>query len=261
MPFTRRLLVVLAALLALAGAASAASAATSTGSWHPDVAAAKRYAESRSGSVRFAFIGLSGHLRGFHAGQTAPLASVFKVMLLATYLRQPSVRHRELTSKDRDLLDPMIRRSDNNAATKVRDIVGRKAIERLARDAEMKSFSYNQVWGLSRTNASDQASFMDRLDDFVPARHRAYARKLLSSIVDSQSWGVGKVPHDGWKLYFKGGWGSGSGRVDHQVAFLERGEHRIALAIFTEFDPSHDYGKRTLRGVAARLLKGLPADL
>ena len=61
----------------------------------------------------------------------------------------------------------------------------------------------------------------------------------------------------GWHLFLKGGWGSGSGRVDHQVALLKRGHHRIALAVFTQFDPSHSYGKQTLRGIAARLLAGL----
>ena len=62
----------------------------------------------------------------------------------------------------------------------------------------------------------------------------------------------------GWRLYFKGGWGSGTGAVDHQVAFLQSGRMRIALAIFTVGNPSHGYGKQTLRGVAARLLRGLP---
>jgi hypothetical protein len=47
--------------------------------------------------------------------------------------------------------------------------------------------------------------------------------------------------------------------VDHQVAFLESGDARIALAIFTQSDGSHRYGKRTLRGIAARLLHDLPA--
>jgi hypothetical protein len=76
-------------------------------------------------------------------------------------------------------------------------------------------------------------------------------------VVRPQRWGVGRVVPRGWKLFLKSGWGSGSGRVDHQVALLKRGRKRVAVAIFTEFSPSHAYGKRTLRGVAARLLRGL----
>ena len=77
----------------------------------------------------------------------------------------------------------------------------------------------------------------------------------------SQRWGIADARPRGWKLYFKGGWGTGTGRVDHQVAFLRNPPGRIALAILTEFDPNHTYGKHTLRGVAARVLRGLPRRL
>ena len=99
---------------------------------------------------------------------------------------------------------------------------------------------------------------MDHLDRFVPPRHRAFARHQLAHIVPSQRWGIGRLHLPGWHLYFKGGWGSGSGAVDHQIAFLESGQSRISLAIFTQSDGSHRYGKRTLRGIAARLLRDLP---
>jgi hypothetical protein len=81
---------------------------------------------------------------------------------------------------------------------------------------------------------------------------------LLHSIVPSQRWGIAKARPRGWRLYFKGGWGTGTGRVDHQVALLRNHGHHVALAILTEFDPSHTYGKQTLKGVAARVLRGLP---
>lgn len=228
------------------------------GGWQPGIHSAKRYAKRRAGEVSFAVIDLDGQMRSFHGSGTAPTASVIKVMFLTAYLRQPSVRHRGLRPADRRLLDPMIRRSDNVAATRVRDIVGREAIERVARDAGMRDFSYNQVWGLSRTSARDQVRFMYHLGRYIPKRHRRYARRLLSSIVPSQRWGIAEVKPEGWKLYFKGGWGTGTGRVDHQVAYLQEHGRRIAVAILTEFDPSHSYGKRTLKGVAARLLRGLP---
>jgi len=226
--------------------------------WRPHVRGAERYAKQRAGDVSFAVIDLDGHMRGFHQAGTAPAASVFKVMLLATYLRQDSVRHRGLNSSDRRLLGPMIRRSDSVAATRVRDIVGRAAIERLARDAHMQDFRYEQVWGLSRTSARDQVRFMYRLKRCIPRRHWRYAKRLLESIVPPQRWGIGRERPRGWHLYFKGGWASGTGRVDHQVALLIRHRYRVAVAILTEFDPSHDYGKETLKGVAKRLLRGLP---
>lgn len=223
--------------------------------WRPDIAAARRYARHRAGDVSFAVIDQRGRFRGYRVRETAPAASVFKVMLLASLLRKRN--EHPLRRSDRRLLRPMIRRSDSVAATVVRDMVGVRRINRLARVTGMRDFHYNPVWGLSRTSPRDQVRFMYHLQRYVPRQHRAYARWLLSHVIRPQRWGVGRVVPSGWKLFLKGGWGSGSGRVDHQVALLKRGRRRIALAIFTQFDPDHAYGKRTERGVAARLLQGL----
>ena len=248
-----------AALLAATAASAAPGPPTAGGiGWQPAIKAAKRYARSRAGEIGFSVIGLDGRRHGLHSHMTAPAASVFKVMLLATYLRRPSVRDRPLRGADRRLLGPMIRVSDSVAATRVRDIVGVPAIERLARDARMRAFRYNPVWGLSRIDAADQARFMYHLERFIPRRHRAYAKRLMATIVPSQRWGIGQVRPPGWRLYFKGGWATGTGRVDHQVALLERGGHRVSIAILTQFDPSHNYGKRTLEGISRRLLRRLP---
>lgn len=223
--------------------------------WHPDMRAARRYARQRQGDVAFAVIDQRGRFYGYRAATTAPAASVFKVMLLASFLRMRDGRR--LSQGDRALLAPMIRVSDSVAATTVRDMVGRRRIERLARVAGMRDFEYRWVWGESRTSPRDQVRFMDHLMSFIPKDHRAYARYLLSHVIRAQRWGIGRVVPCGWKLYLKGGWGSGSGRVDHQVALLRRGPRRIALALFTQFDPDHAYGKQTLRGLARRLLRGL----
>jgi len=198
-----------------------------------------------------------GHLDGLSARRTMPSASVLKAMLLVAYLREPDVRDRPLRKADRDLLGPMIRRSDNVAATRVRDLVGNDGLVRLAHRAGMRAFVPAAIWGLSRIDAADQTLFLLHVDRFVPRRHSATAMALLSSIVPSQRWGIAKVRPPGWALYFKGGWGSGSGAVDHQVALLRRGERRVSIAILTTGSPSHAYGKATLRGVASRLLRGL----
>jgi beta-lactamase class A len=244
----------LVAVVACSGSAEAPAAA-SEGIWTPDVEAARSYAAARQGRIRFAIIDDSGKFRGHRWARTAPMASVFKVMLLATYLRR--ARDRALTEGDRDLLAPMIRWSDNDTAQRVRDIVGPRAIRRLARDADMRHFRLHSTWGLSRTSARDQAHFLYRFERDVPDRHERYARRLLHSIVPSQRWGIPKVIPGDWEVYFKGGWGTGTGRVTHQVAFLESGDERISVAILTEFSPSHRYGTRTVRGVAVRLLQGL----
>jgi len=178
-------------------------------------------------------------------------------MLLVACLDRRSVRHRALGARDLQLLDPMIRRSANGAATRVRAIVRNRGLVRLARRVGMRRFRPARIWGNSRIDAADQARFFLHIDRYVVARHRATALHLLASVVPSQRWGIASVVPPGWKIYFKGGWGSGTGRVDHQVALLRRGEQRVSLAILTTGDGSHAYGKATLRGIARRLLRGL----
>jgi hypothetical protein len=179
-------------------------------------------------------------------------------MLLVTYLNMRSVRNRGLSSSEKHTLGPMIRRSSNSAANTIISRVGLKRLRALARRARMHHFSPTlPIWGNSRINADDQVRFFYRIDKLIPKRHRLYAMYQLAHVTHSQRWGIGRVKPKGWRLYFKGGWGSGTGRVDHQVALLTRGKERVSVAILTYLDGSHGYGKETLRGVAKRLLRGL----
>jgi hypothetical protein len=231
--------------------------------WGPDVGAARAYATSRRGSISFAVAVPGGRLWGDRIRRTVPSASVLKAMLMVAYLNHPSVRRRALRASDLDLLSPMIRRSDNATATRVRAFVGARRLRKLARRAGMRRFiaAPTRSWGSSRIDAEDQARFFLDIDRRIVPRHRSVALKLLRRIVPSQRWGVGRVAPAGWELYFKGGWGSGTGAVDHQVALLRRAGTRVAVAVLTTDDGSHAYGKETLRGMFKRLLRGLAVSL
>lgn len=236
--------------------ASAAEARYAPLPWPERRASAVEFAESRAGVESFAVVDLGGKVRGYHRWRITPSASVLKPMLMVAYLNLSSVRDRELTDRDRSLLAPMIRWSDNTTAGIVLNTVGAAGLYRVARRAGMHHFRVHQpVWGLSEITAADQARFFYRIDSYVPARHRKYARYLLSHIVSSQRWGIPPVAPAGWKVFFKGGWGSGTGRVTHQVALLEDRDQRFAIAVLTEFNPSHEYGVGTVRGIASRLLR------
>ena len=238
--------------------AGGGTGATSLGTWSPDVAAARAYAAGRPGAVTFA-VRTHGRFFGHRTTRGVPAASTLKALLLVAYLRRSAVRGRPLRRADRRLLAPMVRWSDNATATRIRDVVGDAGLHRAARAGGMRRLRTHRVWGLSRVDARDLTRFILRVDRLVPARHRAYAMRLLRTIVPSQRWGVGRVAPRGWTVYFKGGWGSGSGAVDHQVALLRRGTLRVAIAVTTTSNGSHAAGKATLRGVFARLLRGLPA--
>jgi hypothetical protein len=153
----------------------------------------------------------------------------------------------------------MITRSDNGPANDLDELIGNGGLQALAARVGMTNFRATApIWGESEITARDQTRFFLHIDSHIPRRHRAYAMRLLASIVPSERWGIGAVAPKGWKLYFKGGWGAGTGLVDNQVALLRRGCARISIAVLTMDDGSHEYGKRTLAGIFRRLLRGLP---
>jgi beta-lactamase class A len=245
------------ALLVLAALPATASA-DAPKDWRPHVNEARAYAVSRLGEVSFAVRTEEGFW-AFRPDRVVHSASVIKAMFMVAYLNRAGVRDRPLRPEARALLSKMIRRSDNDAATTIRNIVGDATIERLARRAHMTRFAVAPIWGLSHITARDQTRLFLAIEDFIPERHRATAMTLLRTIVPEQRWGIARARPPAWKMYFKGGWGSGTGAVDHQVAQLRRGKLRVAVAIMTTGNPSHAYGKATLEGVARRLLRGLHA--
>src|SRR4051794_34511848 len=179
--------------MSAAALVAAASLFLSPPGWKPHIHQADAYARHRHGIIAFA-VRTPGHLWGRRSRRTFPSASVLKPMLLVAYLRRHDVRHRRLRAAERRLLGPMIRRSDNAAASAVLGIVGARGLRRLARRAGMHRFTpVTAVWGLSRIDAADQTRFFLHIDRLVPRRHRAYAMRLLAHITPSQRWGIGKV--------------------------------------------------------------------
>jgi beta-lactamase class A len=225
--------------------------------WRPHMLAAIGYTDTRTRDVAFA-VRTEDRFYGYRPDHVEWSASVVKAMLMVAYLDGPSVRGRALTSADRSILTPMITESDNDAAQEVFDTVGQGALRALAARVGMTHFATSPVWGETQITAADQTRFFLHIDTYVVARHRAYAMSLLAGIIPSQRWGLGEVAPKGWKLYFKGGWGYGTGLLDHQVVLLVRGCARISIAVMTMYDGSHAYGKDTLKGIFARLLRGLP---
>ncbi|MDQ3759756.1 MAG: class A beta-lactamase-related serine hydrolase [Actinomycetota bacterium] len=259
----RALIILLAACCCAIGFALSTPLPTEAGispneakAWHPDLAAAARFAESRSTDVSFAIYDMRDRLSAHEGERDYIMASTFKVMLLVAYLRQAAGR--DLTQNERDLLVPMIRESDNASATRVRDILGPGPIYRLADDADMAGFAWSESWGLCRATPRDGARLMRRLRGLLPSRHRGFALRQLESVIPRQRWGVAHVEPKGWDLAFKGGWGLRAYRVEHQVALLRHGKRRIGVSVLTQGNPSRRYGRATLEGVYERLLKDLP---
>lgn len=243
-------------LVALVCGVAAAPAAAGDYPWPKRIAAAERFADQRAGTVSFAVVDESGESRGAHPGRVHNSASVVKVMFMIALLREPSVRHDALTAGEKALLGPMIKRSDNQSAAAIYNRVGEAALYKLARDAGLDHFTTQPLWGLTTITSGSQARLFNRLERYIPKRHRAYAMKLLARIVPSQRWGIPKFAPEGWRLHYKGGWAGRPNWRVNQVMTLRRSQRRFSVAILTRDQPSKEYGEETIEGVAKRLLRG-----
>jgi hypothetical protein len=209
-----------------------------------------KWARTRSGDVAFAVLGEhSRRPRGLHTTMLFPSASAVKAMLLVAKLRR--VGHGHLSERDKGLLGPMIRLSDNEAAEAIYAEVGREGLMRVARATGMRRFSVPFVFN-AQIDAADQARFLLHLERHIPKEHRRYAMRLLASIVSYQRWGIAKVAaRRHLRIFFKGGWRPG---ISHQVAQLRRGRRRVALAVLTR-NEAFGYSEQTLEGIASRVLR------
>jgi beta-lactamase class A len=261
------LVLVPSALLAIGAGASARAAhpclVPSVGQpleriWRPHMLSAIGYQRHRLGDIAFA-VRTPDAFYGYRPDHQEWSASVLKAMLMVAYLDWPSVANRPLSPSEKGLLDPMITRSDNAPANELDELIGNGGLEALAARVGMTEFrAAAPIWGESEITPRDQTRFFLHIDRHIAPRHSSYAMHLLASIVPPERWGIGAVAPKGWKLYFKGGWGAGTGLVDNQVALLTRGCARVAIAVLTMHDGSHAYGKQTLQGIFRRLLRGLP---
>ena len=217
----------------------------------------REYLKQRGGVVGVGVVDSEGRVRGIHGKRRFVTASVIKAMLLVAYLRRVDHQGRRLTAYERGRLRPMIRVSSNAAATWAYHRVGDARLRRLARRAEMNQFSICCSWSYARFSARDQAKFFWRLENLTPRRFRDYARRLLRSIVSSQSWGIPSVARPrGFSVFFKGGWrGTWRGQLVHQASLLRYRGTRFSLAVLTDGNPSMRYGIATVAGVAKRLTR------
>jgi hypothetical protein len=215
---------------------------------------ARVYAKTREGPgrVSWAVVDTRGRLFARHGGRHHRSASQTKAMLLVAVLRSLGP-HRPVPGAMHRLLAPMVRESDNRAASRVYATVGDAGLAAVGRAAGMRSLELDGTWSEVGITAADQARFFLRVDRLCPRRHRPYARRLLSSIVAPQRWGIAPAAgRHGLRVFFKGGWRTS---LVNQGALLETGDRRrLAIAVLTDGAP-YGHGRTTIEGVARRLLR------
>jgi hypothetical protein len=194
-------------------------------------------------------------------------ASIVKVDILATLLRQAQDAGRGLTPGEQATAASMIEFSDNNAATALwNQVGGAPAVARFNQLVGMPNTSPGPggLWGLTITTASDQVRLM-RVVGYPNAvlgdGQRNFMQSLMENVTPSQRWGVsGGIPA-GVTIALKNGWLPRSGGWEiNSIGHIAGGQNDYVIAALTSGDPSMGYGIGTIEVASSLVWAGLPLD-
>lgn len=151
----------------------------------------------------------SGKTYTYNGGFRNSTASIVKVLVLTTIVRERREDGKSLSSSQKRLAERMIRFSDNDATSALfAQAGGRSAAQKMADDLGMTRTTVRGAWGTTTTSAADQRLLMDTLVDGTPhltKADRAYILGLMGRVTPEQRWGVGSVPK-GSSVAVKNGW-------------------------------------------------------
>ena len=182
-------------------------------------------------------------------------ASIVKVDILAALLLSDAT----LTGSRRDLATSMITVSDNDAASRLFDVIGGvRGLTAANRVLGLRETAPAAAWGETTTTAADQIRLLAAITNgkgplSEPARRLVL--ELMRDVVDEQSWGVSaaaKPPGSG--VWVKNGWvpvGDDAGRwiVNSIGRIVEKG-HDWLVAVLSDHHPSQDKGIAAVENAA-----------
>ncbi len=216
------------------------------------IAAARDWISDRDGDVAFAVVDTNGKdAGGYREHRPFRLASLSKAIMLVASLRHDPAPDPATEAT----LTKMITESDNGAAYAIYGQVGAEGMRKVAKAAGLQDYEQGSGWVDTRASAWDEARLFSQLETLVPAAGRGLARRLLSSVIPIQRWGIpAAAGPEGWTSYFKGGWLGMDNKLMVEAAWLEKGKKKWALAVMSDENPSRAYGWDTQKGVTGLLL-------
>jgi beta-lactamase class A len=139
-----------------------------------------------------------------------PTASTGKLIIATGVLEAVAAGTLTYAEVESDLT-LMITQSDNNAADRLFDLVGRNdAVMSIATRYGLASTTTGGAWGTILTTSSDQANLLNQVVGVqasdLPEAQRVMLRSLLTQVNSQQDWGAGSVTIADWKVAVKNGW-------------------------------------------------------
>jgi len=225
------------------------------------------YVASRSGQVTAALHDArSGQTWLLHPGNVQDTASIVKVEIMGTALREAAAAGRDLPGPEAALMPSMIENSDNQSATALLSAVGGpSAIGRFDRSAGLTRTTPSRLalipgtslpgWGLTTTTALDEVRLVSEFaypNSVLSDSSREYGLALLENVEGDQSWGVSAGVPAGTTVALKNGWlplGPSDWQVNSIGWISGRGRNYV-LAVLTRGSPTEAYGIATIETIA-----------
>jgi hypothetical protein len=191
-------------------------------------------------------------------------ASVVKVTILATLLRDAQAAHRSLTGTERALAWAMITRSDNGAASALWDEDGRTRLQRFLDAAGMTHtvLGPGAAWGLTRITAADETRLLWLLlqpDRVLDTSSRDYELALMADVIPGQRWGTPAGAPKSLVVHVKNGWlplAPYGWRINSLGGFTGHGQ-KYSIVVLTQDNPSMAYGVDTVERIAEAVNRDL----
>jgi beta-lactamase class A len=232
----------------------------------------RAFLASRSGNVTAAvYDPRTRRVWLFHPGVREYTASIVKVEIMGTALREAQQSGQSLPSAEAGLMPSMIENSDNDSATALlHDVGGPSAVGRFDRSAGMTDTQPSTLalipgtpwpgWGLTTTTALDEVVLVARFaypNTVLSGASRQYGLSLMENIESDQDWGVsGGVP-PGTTIALKNGWlplGPSNWQID-SIGWIDGHGRNYVLAVLTAGNPSEAYGIDTIEGIAGYIYR------
>lgn len=184
-------------------------------------------------------------------------ASVVKATILGALLRQAQDEERVPTSSEASLAHAMITRSDNAAASALWKSVGRTRLGWFLKRTGMTHtvLGPDRYWGLTQITAWDEIQLLRAFtlpNSVLTGTSRAYALKLLNSVIPAQRWGTTAGAPSGMTSHVKNGWLK---RRDlywrvHSIGAFTDPTDTYLIVVLTRDTPSMHYGVDTIEVVS-----------
>jgi len=227
----------------------------------------RSFLSTRSGSISIAVRDLrTGQEWLYEPGDRDQTASIIKVDILETLLRQAQRANAPLDDQTAAEVQGMIEASDDTDATELWNQVGASTgVGQYNASAGLTATDLNTegYWGETTTSAADQIRLLEQLvgpGGELSRRSKRYELSLMEHIEPDQAWGVSAGVPSGVTVALKNGWVPLTSDTDweiNSVGYIDGDGRDYLIAALTAHDSSQGYGIDTIQGISRLVWAGL----